>query len=101
MYERLHIMKKKHSFLKVILTVLLMIALLVSAVGCGGGDTQSTGKTKLPMQTEGNETNQPETTEPSQPEQTDALTALRARMQEELIAVADFGFPELSELKRH
>ena len=90
-------MKKKHSFLKVILTVFLMIALLISAAGCTGGDTEPTGKTKLPMQTEGNETNQPETTEPSQPEQTDALTALRARMQEELIAVADFGFPELSE----
>ena len=84
-----------------ILAAFLLVAILLTASGCGGGDTQSTGKTKLPMQTEGNETNQPETTEPSQPEQTDALTALRARMQEELIAVADFGFPELSELKRH
>ena len=49
-----------------ILAAFLLVAILLTASGCGGGDTQSTGKTKLPTQTEGNETNQPETTEPSQ-----------------------------------
>ena len=52
--------------MKKLLAILLLIALLLTASGCGGGDTQSTGKTKLPMQTEGNETTEPETTEPSQ-----------------------------------
>ena len=49
--------------MKRLIAILLSIALLVMAAGCAGGDNQSTGKTKLPMQTEGNETNQPETTD--------------------------------------
>ncbi|MBO7252738.1 MAG: hypothetical protein J6V25_08940, partial [Oscillospiraceae bacterium] len=81
-------MKKKHSFLKVILTVFLMIALLVSAVGCGGGDTAPTEKEKLPKQTEA--------TGPRQPEQADALTveALRQQMaaEDKSFAVAYLGY---------
>ena len=62
-----------------ILAAFLLVAILLTASGCGGGDTQSTGKTKLPMQTEGNETNQPETTEPSQRSQ--GLTVEQLRQQ--------------------
>lgn len=66
-----------------ILAAFLLVAILFTASGCGGGDTQSTGKTKLPIQTEGNETNQPETTEPSQPEQGLTVEQLRQQMSAE------------------
>jgi hypothetical protein len=77
-----------------ILAAFLLVAILLTASGCGGGDTQSTGKTKLPMQTEGNETNQPETTEPSQPEQGLTVEQLRQQMSEEnkTFAVAYLGY---------
>ena len=88
-----------------ILAAFLLVAILLTASGCGGGDTQSTGKTKLPMQTEGNETNQPETTEPSQanqpettepsqPEQGLTVGQLRQQMSAEnkTFAVAYLGY---------
>lgn len=77
-----------------ILAAFLLVAILMTASGCGGGDTQSTGKTKLPMQTEGNETNQPETTEPSQPEQGLIVEQLRQQMSAEnkAFAVAYLGY---------
>jgi hypothetical protein len=77
-----------------ILAAFLLVAILLTASGCGGGDTQSTGKTKLPMQTEGNETNQPETTEPSQPEQGLTVEQLRQQMSAEnkTFAVAYLGY---------
>ena len=63
--------------MKKLFAILLSIVLLMMVAGCAGGDTQSTEKTKLPMQTEGNETNQPETTEPSQRSQGLTVEQLR------------------------
>ena len=65
-----------------ILAAFLLVAILLTASGCGGGDTQSTGKTKLPMQTEGNETNQPEATEPSQTNQPETTEPSQANQPE-------------------
>lgn len=100
-------MKKQCAFIKPILTILMVIALLMSAVGCGrtsSDDSESTKKPKPPMQTEEKENNQSgttepgrtENTEPTQPLQTDALVVEQLRQQmkteDKSFAVAYLGY---------
>ena len=78
--------------MKRIFAALLIMALLVTGVGCNaatGGDTESTGKQKVPKQTETKEPTKTETTEPSQPEQAGALMVEQLR---KLMAAEDKSF---------
>ncbi len=83
--------------MKKMIAILLAIALVATITGC----SQSQGGSTIPLGTqkpnETTEATQPATVETTQPEPLDAISVLRAQMQGEFIALADFGFPELSD----
>lgn len=100
--------KERERDMKKLIAILLAIVLLSMITGCSqshGDSTIPTGTQKpnetadasQPESAETPETNKPADVETTQPVPLDTISSLRAQMQEKLIAVADFGFPELSE----